>query len=79
MTTHPAAPVAPRARPEVLAVSRGGAAKGSRSRRVFPHPIPAKFAVFGSFPRGFRPELAACGTGYTLKSQATERGPHGQM
>ena len=36
-----------------------------------PTQFPPKFAVFGSFPMGFPPEPAACGTGYSLKSQAT--------
>jgi len=36
LTTHPAAPVAPRTRSGVLRVSRGGETKGSRSRTRFP-------------------------------------------
>jgi hypothetical protein len=36
LTTHPAAPVAPRTRSGVLGVSRGGDTKGSRSRARFP-------------------------------------------
>jgi hypothetical protein len=38
LTTHPAAPVAPRTRSGVLGVSRGGETKGSRLRARFaPH------------------------------------------
>src|SRR5262252_4205170 len=36
LTTHPAAPVAPRTRSGVLGVSRGGETKGSRSKARFP-------------------------------------------
>jgi len=42
LTTHPAAPVAPRTRSGVLGVSRGGETKGSRSKARFPAYFPVK-------------------------------------
>src|SRR5438034_240656 len=42
LTTHPAAPVAPRTRSGVLGVSRGGETKGSRSKARFPAHFPVK-------------------------------------
>src|SRR5215813_7885165 len=48
LTTHPAAPVAPRTRSGVLGVSRGGETKGSRLRARFP----AHFSVVGEFHWG---------------------------
>src|SRR5215831_3724727 len=48
LTTHPAAPVAPKTRSGVLGVSRGGETKGSRLKARFP----AHFSVVGQFHWG---------------------------
>jgi hypothetical protein len=48
LTTHPAAPVAPKTRSGVLGVSRGGETKGSRLKTRFP----AHFSVVGQFHWG---------------------------
>src|SRR5262249_34755206 len=48
LTTHPAAPVAPKTRSGVLRLSRGGETKGSRLKARFP----AHFSVVGEFHWG---------------------------
>jgi hypothetical protein len=73
LTTHPAAPVAPRTRSGVLGVSRGGETKGSRSRARFPARFsvkmrhPARPGQKALPPGANGPEPAPAGLGYGLK------------
>src|SRR5262249_47844474 len=75
LTTHPAAPVAPRTRSGVLGVSRGGETKGSRSRARFP-PFFRQNAASGeaggqkALPSGRKTAATgAAGRDYGLKPQ----------
>ena len=88
LTTHPAAPVAPRTRSGVLGVSRRGETKGSRSKARFPAHFPVKTrhparpgaqSAVGGRQNG--PEPGAAGAGYDLEplNSAVLRGCHGQM
>jgi hypothetical protein len=66
LTTHPAAPVAPRTRSGVLGVSRGGATKGSRLRARFPTHFSVKMrhpARAGAKSRAVGAQTAGTGRG----------------